>query len=275
MLAATRSHDGCAEVGEVGLAVTMLRLADLESARRAGRRGVLDDIDDYDEAHAASYGQTLRVYLASFGDPTEASKALGVHTNTLRYRLRRLHELFGLDVADADTRFALMVDIRLRTAATPDQPARRPEPAGGDGSRERGVGQRPGPEQLGARLGERRRHLNAVAALADEAEQRGLVGVRADHGQPVRRERPQPGPARPHAAQRQRRHRIDPFQGQGHVERVRPDVPRRHLGLIPRRHQQCARLGFEVPGLREVRHDRPVRLDGPSRAGDDYRAPPR
>ena len=88
VLAGARSHDGCAEVGEVGLAVTMLRLADLESARRAGRRSVLDDIDDYDAAHAASYGQTLRVYLASFGDPTEASKALGVHTNTLRYRLR-------------------------------------------------------------------------------------------------------------------------------------------------------------------------------------------
>ncbi len=119
VLAATRSHDGCAEVGEVGLAVTMLRLAELESARRAGRRSVLDDIDDYDAAHAASYGQTLRVYLASFGDPTEASRALGVHTNTLRYRLRRLHELFGLDVADPDARFALMVDIRLRTAAGP------------------------------------------------------------------------------------------------------------------------------------------------------------
>jgi DNA-binding PucR family transcriptional regulator len=123
VLAGARSHDGCAEVGEVGLAVTMLRLADLESARRAGRRGVLDDIDDYDAAHAASYGQTLRVYLASFGDPTEASRALGVHTNTLRYRLRRLHELFDLDVADADTRFALMVDIRLRTPATPAGPA--------------------------------------------------------------------------------------------------------------------------------------------------------
>jgi DNA-binding PucR family transcriptional regulator len=122
-LAGTRSHDGCAEVGEVGLAVTMLRLADLESARRAGRRSVLDDIDDYDAAHAASYGQTLRVYLASFGDPTEASRARGVHTNTLRYRLRRLHELFDLDVADADTRFALMVDIRLRTPATPATPA--------------------------------------------------------------------------------------------------------------------------------------------------------
>jgi DNA-binding PucR family transcriptional regulator len=114
VLARGRSHDGCAEVGEVGLAVSMLRLADLESARRAGRRSILDDIDEYDIAHSASYGYTLRVYLASFGDPTAVSQSLGVHTNTLRYRLRRLHELFGLDVTDEDTRFALMIDIRLK-----------------------------------------------------------------------------------------------------------------------------------------------------------------
>ena len=114
VLGDARTHDGCAEVGEVGLAVSMLRLADLESARRSAGRDVLDDVDDYDEAHAASYGQTLRVHLSSFGDHSAASQTLGVHTNTLRYRLRRLHELFGLDLTDADTRFALMVGIRLR-----------------------------------------------------------------------------------------------------------------------------------------------------------------
>lgn len=117
VLAGARSHDGCAEVGEVGLAVSMLRLAELESARRAGRRSVLDDIDDYDAAHGTSYGPTMRVYLGSFGDPAVVSKSLGVHTNTLRYRVRRLHELFAVDLDDADTRFELMVDIRLRAPA--------------------------------------------------------------------------------------------------------------------------------------------------------------
>ncbi|GLY42895.1 PucR family transcriptional regulator [Amycolatopsis sp. NBRC 101858] len=114
VLAGARSHDGCAEVDEVGLAVSVLRLADLESARRGGRRSALDEVDDYDAAHAADYGRTLRVHLASFGDPTVASKALKVHTNTLRYRLRRLNDLFGLDLTDPDTRFGLMVDIRLK-----------------------------------------------------------------------------------------------------------------------------------------------------------------
>lgn len=118
VLANDRSHDGCAEVDEVGLAVSVLRLADLEAARRSGRRSVVDEIDDYDAAHVATYGRTLRVYLASFGDPGVVSKALNIHTNTLRYRLRRLHEIFGLDLADADTRFALMVDVRLKAYAS-------------------------------------------------------------------------------------------------------------------------------------------------------------
>ena len=127
VLAASRVHDGCAEVGEVGLAVSVARLADLESARRAGRRGIIDDIDDYDAAHAASYGQTLRVYLSSFGDPSIASNALHIHTNTLRYRLRRLHEIFGLDLTDSDLRFALMVEVRLQAhAATRASAAGRP-----------------------------------------------------------------------------------------------------------------------------------------------------
>lgn len=111
------SHDGCADVGEVGLAVSVLRLAELESARRSPRSSMLDRIDEYDTSHAASYGRTLRTYLESFGDPSIASEALSVHTNTLRYRLRRLHELFDVDLSDAETRFALMVEIRLHGAA--------------------------------------------------------------------------------------------------------------------------------------------------------------
>ena len=116
VLARDRSHDGCAEVGDVGLAVSMLRLAALEASRRGDRRDILDEIEDYDTRHSTNYGETLRTYLAEFGDPAAISAQLGVHTNTLRYRLRRLQELFGLDVTDEDARFALMITIRLRRA---------------------------------------------------------------------------------------------------------------------------------------------------------------
>lgn len=121
VLASARNHEGCAEVGEVGLAVSMLRLAELESVRRAGRRSVLDDIDDYEAAHATSYGQTFRAYLASFADRPRRQLPLAC-TNTLRYRLRWLHELFDVDVSDADARFGLTVDIRIKNST--DRPPR-------------------------------------------------------------------------------------------------------------------------------------------------------
>ena len=38
---------------------------------------------------------------------------LFVHPNTLRYRLRRLEEVSGLDLADPEQRFAAMLQLRM------------------------------------------------------------------------------------------------------------------------------------------------------------------
>lgn len=43
---------------------------------------------------------TLRVFLESGGSQVEASKRLGIHRNTLSYRLRRVAALVGVDVTD-------------------------------------------------------------------------------------------------------------------------------------------------------------------------------
>jgi DNA-binding PucR family transcriptional regulator len=43
---------------------------------------------------------TLRVFLESGGSQVDASNRLGIHRNTLAYRLRRIGELIGRDVAD-------------------------------------------------------------------------------------------------------------------------------------------------------------------------------
>lgn len=108
------ASDQIASAEELGVRITLARLADLEERRRAGRQSVLDQIDAYDADHSSSYGRTLQVYLSAFGDPAITAKSLGVHTNTLRYRLRRLTELFGLDLADEDARFELLLEQRLR-----------------------------------------------------------------------------------------------------------------------------------------------------------------
>jgi hypothetical protein len=44
--------------------------------------------------------ETLRVFLESGGSHVEASGRLGIHRNTLAYRLRRIGELLGVDVAE-------------------------------------------------------------------------------------------------------------------------------------------------------------------------------
>ena len=53
----------------------------------------------YDEQHGTQLLETLRTYIECDGDAQEVAERLHVHKQTVRYRLRRLTELTGLDVA--------------------------------------------------------------------------------------------------------------------------------------------------------------------------------
>ena len=55
------------------------------------------------------FGNTLLVWLRHDGDVHATSSTLGVHVNTLRYRLRRVEELTGLDLRDTCQRIALQL----------------------------------------------------------------------------------------------------------------------------------------------------------------------
>lgn len=55
---------------------------------------------------------TLRAVLDAAG-PIEAAQALGVHRNTIAYRIRRLEALGGWDLADPDLRLALSAALRI------------------------------------------------------------------------------------------------------------------------------------------------------------------
>jgi DNA-binding PucR family transcriptional regulator len=61
---------------------------------------------------------TLRAYLDFFGDVPRAAEYISVHPNTFRYRMRRLAELFDLNLDDADERVVLELQLRLLEAAT-------------------------------------------------------------------------------------------------------------------------------------------------------------
>jgi hypothetical protein len=86
----------------------------LRAAARAGRtpaRGPVTELRRHDEEHATHYVATLRAYLESQGDPNEAGRRLGVHPNTIRYRLRKMAEVTTLDLDDPRKRLATIIGL--------------------------------------------------------------------------------------------------------------------------------------------------------------------
>jgi hypothetical protein len=86
----------------------------LRTAARSGRspnRGPVAELRRHDEANATEYVVTLRAWLEAQGDPTEAGNRLGVHENTVRYRLRKMAEITNLQLDDAKKRLAMMIEL--------------------------------------------------------------------------------------------------------------------------------------------------------------------
>ena len=57
--------------------------------------------------------RTLEAWFTHDGHPAATSEALHIHRNTLDYRLRRIGELTGLDLARLEDRFLLYVSALL------------------------------------------------------------------------------------------------------------------------------------------------------------------
>jgi DNA-binding PucR family transcriptional regulator len=69
---------------------------------------------EHDAEHGTAYAATLLAFLDAFGEAARAAQVLSVHENTLRYRIRRLEELFDLDLADPADRLVIWLQLRLR-----------------------------------------------------------------------------------------------------------------------------------------------------------------
>jgi hypothetical protein len=91
-----------------------IQLQRLRTAARSGRtpdRGPVAELRRHDRDHATDYVATLRAWLEALGDPAEAGKRLGVHENTVRYRLRKMAEITDLQLDDAGKRLAMMIEL--------------------------------------------------------------------------------------------------------------------------------------------------------------------
>lgn len=71
-------------------------------------------------AGSTPYAETVLAYLGSMGDIARTAADLNVHENTVRYRIKRAEEHFGLDLKDPDTVLVTWLQLRLAhsTAAT-------------------------------------------------------------------------------------------------------------------------------------------------------------
>ncbi|WP_433064969.1 PucR family transcriptional regulator [Dactylosporangium sp. CS-033363] len=113
VLAGGRSRRQVAELSEVYVATLLDALADQIAAEPDIPDGPVVRLRAHDAEHHTAFTETLAAWLDSFGDVIAAAAAVHVHPNTFRYRLKRIAELSGIDLADPGDRFEAMLQLRL------------------------------------------------------------------------------------------------------------------------------------------------------------------
>lgn len=106
-----------ADYREAWVVLALHRMATAATAAGISELGPLPVLGAHDDANGTDHVRTLYEWLRHRGDPRAAGRALGIHPNTLRYRMRRITGLAGVDLDDPDTRLALLgqlVAVRWR-----------------------------------------------------------------------------------------------------------------------------------------------------------------
>ena len=93
----------------------------------------------YDEQYETDLVQTLETFLDADGNVAGTAQRLFTHRHTVRYRLERVRDLSGLDVASTDGRERLGLGLkamRVLGIASPKGPASEAGARGGRVARE-------------------------------------------------------------------------------------------------------------------------------------------
>jgi hypothetical protein len=107
-----------AEVATVEDALPQVVLLDLQGHLHSSphlRLPAVERMLAHDAAQATPYAQSVLAYLAANADVPTAAASVSVHPNTFRYRLRRVQELFELDLDDPDVRLVTWLQLRARS----------------------------------------------------------------------------------------------------------------------------------------------------------------
>jgi PucR C-terminal helix-turn-helix domain len=94
--------------------VLLAHVADELDRRPRLRHPGIDAMVEHDRTRGTDYAATVTAWLDAVGNVGEAARRLTVHPNTLKYRLRRARELFGIDLGHPDDRLSCWLQLRAR-----------------------------------------------------------------------------------------------------------------------------------------------------------------
>jgi hypothetical protein len=109
---------GAADIAAVEDAQPQVVLLDLQGHLAGAphlRLPALERMLLHDAEQGTPYGESVLAYLAANADVPAAAESVAVHPNTFRYRLRRVKELFDLDLEDPDVRLVTWLQLRTRS----------------------------------------------------------------------------------------------------------------------------------------------------------------
>lgn len=104
------------DLGRVADHRAALELAELRVLLGEGKlaAGPVQRLLSHDEPRGGQLVATLRAWFDSGGDAAAVAARMTLHANTVRYRMRRIQEIAGLDLSDPHERFLAELQLRLR-----------------------------------------------------------------------------------------------------------------------------------------------------------------
>ncbi|NTW70821.1 MAG: hypothetical protein HGA49_01080 [Eubacteriaceae bacterium] len=73
-----------------------------------------EELKTYDEENKTNYINTLEVYIRCYNNAPQAAKALGIHRNTLDYRIKKIRDLLNLDLNERNNSLRLYITFKIQ-----------------------------------------------------------------------------------------------------------------------------------------------------------------
>lgn len=106
-----------ATIEEVQLPVMISKLAELQREEPHLEHRLLSEIAAHDDRFGTQYLASLDAWCGALFDVANAAARLGIHANSLRYRLKKVETLFSVSLENPDTVLSIWLQIEMNAWA--------------------------------------------------------------------------------------------------------------------------------------------------------------